>query len=175
MSEQPTEEKKDTLLSLLSDLEDADNGLVEFDPEKHRDMLITTELKIDAYKYVMMKYESRIEEINAEIKELTEIKRSLERKSESMKKALLWVLQQKGIEKFPGVKYVISVISKAKIVLDTEPNPAYYLNYPELVRREYSWDKRAFDAAFKSNPELAGLAHEEKTSYIQFKLKKGID
>lgn len=170
-----TEAKPDTLFSLLTDLENADSGLVEFNPEEHREKLLGAELKIDAYKYVLNKYESRIEEIAKEIAELTAVKRSLESKSTAMKSMVLWIFKQKQLEKFPGVKYVAQVISKKKIVIKTQPDARLYLDFPTLIRREYSWEKREFDKLFATVPQLKELATEETTDYIKFNLKKGIE
>jgi len=176
VAQEVTVNENDTLLSLLSDLENVDNGLLNFNPEEHRELLLKAELKIDAYKYMDVKYDSRIREVADEIKALTEIKRSLESKQTALRKTMIWVFKEKSIDKFSGVKYVASLISKTKIsIFRTEPDAPLYFKFPHLIKREYSWDKRAFDNEFKSNPELQNFATEEKSEYITFKLKKGLD
>lgn len=167
-------EKKDTLLSLLTDLENVDNGLIEFDPETHREVILKTSLKIDNYKYMLTKYDSRISEIAAEIAELTIAKSTLQKKQDALKAMMLYAFQEKSIDKFPGERYVASRISKEVVVIKQQPDPRTYLAYPNLVRREYSWDKRAFDSEFKTNESLKDFATVEKSEYIKFNLIKGV-
>jgi hypothetical protein len=168
--------KRDTLFSLLTDLERADGGLVEIDPEQHKDLLLSAELKIDAYKYIFQKYDSRITEVQAEIDELTAIKRTLQRRQESLRTLLLWIFKQKGIEKFPGVKYTAKFCERKKVSIKVEPDAKIYLAFPNLVKRSYVWDKAAFAREFKKNPDvLSEFATEEKSEFIQFVLNRSID
>lgn len=168
--------KGDTLFSLLTDLERADSGLVDVDPEEHRELLLSAELKIDAYKYILAKYESRIAEVQAEVDELTAIKRTLQRRQESLRALLLWVFKEKGIEKFPGVKYTAKHCERKKLSIKVEPDAKIYLAFPNLVKRNYAWDKAAFAREFKKNPNvLSEFATEEKSEFIQFVLNRSID
>lgn len=167
----------DSLLKLLTDLEQADTGLIEFDPEQHRETLLKAELKIDSYKYVLNRYASRISEIKDEIEELTAIKRTLENKQNNLLELLFWVMKQKNITKFPGQKYVVSLLKKKNIqIIADNPDSKTFLKFPGLIKRTYAWDKMALKKAYASDPiSYAGYAKEEEIEYIKFNLKKGLD
>lgn len=173
----PEAKKPDTLFSLLDALEQADEGLLQLKPEEHREALLKAELKIDAYKYVLMRYDSRITEIKNEIEELTAVKRTLEKRQESLKSLLLYILKEKGLEQFPGVKYVVKLMNRKKVsVIEREPNSMDFSEHPDLVKRTYSWDKRAVADAYRKNPELyKHYAVEDVSEFVQFNLRKGLD
>ena len=167
---------EDTLLKLLTSLEQADNALVDFDPEQHRETLLKAEVKIDSYKYILDRYTSRIAEIDADIEQLTAIKKTLQNRSNSLKDLLLWVLKQRGIDSFPGVKHVVKLMERKRISTLSEPDSSLFFKFPDLVKREYSWDKRAFDKAYIKDVETLGqYAKEDKTEYVQFYLNRSID
>jgi len=166
----------DTLFELLTSLERADSGLIEFDPEKHRETLINAEIKIDSYKYILTKYESKIEEIQDEIDQLQTIKNTLQRRSASFRSALVWILKEKKISQFPGVKWVVKLQQRKKISLLGEPDSKTFLALPSIVKRTYVWDKRAFDEAYKKDPQsLAAYAKEDVSEFVKFDLKRSID
>jgi hypothetical protein len=177
MTEPLDELKQDTLFSLLTDLEKADSGLVEFDPEQHRDLLLKAEVKIDSYKYILTKYDSRIAEISADIDELVEVKRSLQRRQNALRQLLLWIMKEKGLSEFPGMKFVVKLMRRKKIsIVMQEPDSKTFLKFPDLVKRTYCWDKKAFDKAFEKDPQsLEGYGIEDFSEYVQFVTKRGLD
>lgn len=167
---------EDTLLSLLTTLEQADAGLSEFNPNEHMEFLLKSELKIDSYHYILKKYESRITEVQAEIDELTSIKKSLQTRREGLKSMLIWVLKAKGLDQVPGVKHVVKLMQRKKISILAQADSTLFMKHPDIVKREYSWDKKAFDMAYLKDPQTFGqYASEDKTEYVQFYLKRGID
>jgi hypothetical protein len=171
------ETARDTLLKLLTDLEHADAGLIDFDPEKHHETLVKAEIKIDSYQYILQKYESRIAEIKSEIDQLAKIKSTLENRANSLEKTLLWIMKHRGLDMFPGVKHVLKIVKRKKVVMTVdEPDSQIFLKLPMLVKRNYCWDKRAFNRAFAADPNsLATYAKEEISESIKFDLKRTID
>jgi hypothetical protein len=153
-----------------------DNGLLEFDAEKHREQLLKAEIKIDGCHYIVKKYESRIAEVNAEIAELAAIKKTLTNRLDSFEKSMLWILKERGLDAFPGVKYVLKRMERKKIVMTVDPDSQAFLALPTVVKRSYVWDKKAFDKEYWKNPEALGkYAREDKSEYIQFSLNRSID
>lgn len=165
-------EQKRTLWQILTALEMADQELQS--SEVQMDLLQAAETKIDSFKYILTKLESRSKEIQNEIDELSEIKSSLQNKVKSIKALLLKVFKEKGIDKQPGLKYVASLVKKKNISITVEADSALALQYPKLITRSYKWDVNAFKKDLKRDPNLKKFAVEELSEQIRFTLKKGI-
>jgi hypothetical protein len=174
MSEEP---KKDTLFTLLCDLEKADEGLLNYDPEQHKELLLKAEIKIDSCRYFYKKYESRIEEIESDIKELMAIKKTLQNRKEAFKKSMIWVLKEKALKAFPGVNYILKLTKRKNIKpLIPIPDSSTYLAFQNLITRTYKWDRDALTKAYKKDPEsLKDYAIEEESESIKFSSKRNIN
>lgn len=170
------ERTEDTLFGLLTYLERSDQELIAFDVDLHKEALERAQLKVDNWKYILNRYESRISEIQREIDELVAVKKLLQQNESAAKRFLLWVLKAKSVDKFKGKRWLLNLRQRKKITAMKEPDTDAMLNFPELVKIGYSWDKKAFDEAFKKNPEsLAAYGKEDITEYIDFRLVKGIE
>ncbi len=151
--------------------------MIEFDPEKHRETLTKAEIKIDAYKYILTKYDSRMDEIQKEIDELQAIKNTLLRRSSALRDSLLWVMKERKLSQFPGMRWVLKLQKRKRITLvNPSPDSKTFLELPSLVKRTYVWDKKAFDAAYKKDPQsLAAYGKEEVSEFVKFDLNRSID
>lgn len=164
----------DSLNDLLSYLHKADEGLIEFDPEKHKETLLEAEIKIDSYKYILNKYDLAILDAKQNIEAYQAIKKTLENKAERLKNLLLWIMKSKQLNEISGQKHSVKLCSKDVIAITAEPSAATRLHHPDLVKVKYSWDKVAFDKAFKNSDELKSFAELTKTDFIKFSLKRSV-
>jgi hypothetical protein len=169
-----TPPKKRTFMELLQLLEQADEGMIEFSPDEIKEIGDNLREKVDSIKYVLDKLEAESERLKKNIDEFSAVKKSIDRNYESLETYVGVAMASNKWEKLVGEKFEINLKRSEKIVMTADPNSEIYLAFPDLAKREYAWDKRAFDAAFKARkyPELEKYCAIENKVKANFKVRK---
>jgi len=161
MEEKPTtptpEISEDMTLNMLfTTMNQVDNLLIDLTPEQMEALGAYCLKKIDNYKYIEEKYNNEIARIMLRVDEYNKIIKSLKSRLASLKEYLMFHVKQNG-GKLNGTEYTVSVttIKGAAVEIDKlfNPDQKVAINYPELVKKVYSWDKTALKAYLKSSPE----------------------
>lgn len=133
--------------------------------------------KIDGIKYFISKCEAESKRLAEDY--LIPIAKRKQACDNSVKTLKNWVTQTMIKQKYPyleGDLFKVKIQEKkgisenGGISLDAKS----FLKYKGLIKRSYSWDKKALGAAFKSDPEkYKNIATPTKTSFIRFSIKSG--
>lgn len=173
-AERVSENPKPSLYSLLSALKAVDDEMLEVSLDDQIDLIEGGRVKVDSYKYILDKlevqkifYEKRAEEIE---KSLQAIKGNIKR----LREHLVHALRTNGFDKFTGHEYVVTVRKAPPAVeVKTEPDAKLKIRFPDFVKTEYKWDKKAILARLKAGDPLAAeLAGLRESFYPQFSLVK---
>lgn len=124
--------------------------------------------KADGCAMIMKELDAKAEIIDKEIKRLQERKKSLENRSDWIKKSLQELMILSGKTKFKTTLFNFSIAKNpASVRLDTEDLaiiPERFLKYVEP-----SIDKTAIKDALKNGEDLTGIAHLEQTESLRIK------
>lgn len=124
--------------------------------------------KADGCAMIMKELDAKAEIIDKEIKRLQERKKSLENRSDWIKKSLQELMILSGKTKFKTTLFTFSIAKNpAAVRLDTEDAsiiPFRFLKYVEPII-----DKTAIKDALKNGEDLTGIAHLEQTESLRIK------
>lgn len=170
--------EKLSLHELLDIMTRTDEGLIEL-AESELDMVGTlTAEKVDNIKSFRDFVLARAEVLAEQAKELFEAKKQLENLADRLTKNVTFNMQAQNFKKLPGYKYQVALREKDKIEIKCEPNSQLYAQFPELIKREYSWRKKEFDAFVSKEDapaELKNICDVKKTNYCVFTVNKGVN
>lgn len=124
--------------------------------------------KADGCAMIMKELDAKAEIIDKEIKRLQERKKSLENRSDWIKKSLQELMILSGKTKFKTTLFTFSIAKNpAAVRLDTEDLaiiPERFLKYADPTI-----DKTAMKEAIKNGEDLSGIAHLEQTESLRIK------
>ena len=167
------EEQKQSFWDLLNLLEQIDECVVQLSPEEISRVLEKSQLKVDTYKYVLDKLKSHAEYLGQRAAEFAAAMQATENHVKRLKAHLVWVLEQKGTDRWPGKDYQIKLVATQSIQPQIEPNSRLSLKFPDCVKRSYSWDKKALKEALQ-DPEspLQDYAKVQTNKSIRFSVRR---
>ena len=168
--------QKLSLHELLDIMTRTDEGLIDLNGSEQDLVGVLTAEKVDNIKRFRDFVLARAEVLNQQAKELSEAKRQLEGLAERLTKNVAYNMAAQNFKKLPGNNYQVSLQERSKIVIKIEPNSQLFAQYPEIIKREFSWIKKEFDAAVKKEDapiELKNLCEITKTQFATFTVNKG--
>lgn len=159
------------ILELFQALEDADNELVEFLPDSHKDLMEDAKTKVDAYYFLLERFDEREESLRKLQKKTVERISKVMASRERVKDYLKFCARQFNIKKFTGNEFQFTVSTRKMVEITA--NPEDFKDHP-FVRQDikYRWSRPDVEMVFKTNPEsLAGIAAEKDVESIRFNLR----
>lgn len=154
------------LYNALIETADEETGEVDVDISAAlADVQGSFEEKAVATATVVRMLNNTADDVNAEIKRLTGMKKHLERETERVKDYLTQVCEMTGTESIKGISASISFRKSEQTIIDNEEAiPDEYMT----VKTTYTPNKTAIKAAIKAGKEIDG-AHIEVVKNIQIK------
>lgn len=147
-------------VSILSELDDMDGELT---PELEQRLTISEkelQTKASCYGVVIHDYDSKINAIDAQIKRLTELKKSYNGKVEVLKSNISNAMQLFGVDKIESDLVKLSFRKSESVeIVDEKMIPKDYI----VGKMTYTVSKQAINEAIKSGKVVSGA--ELKTNY----------
>lgn len=163
---------KRTLDDILSAIKDSVDGLREFNPDDVSDL----KDKVDSYKAIDDEYVLRIDGLEKEVRRISEIKASLQINRAKLRETMDFHMKTHDYKSLPGDRFQVTRITKTEVDYTLpEASTTYFKHYPDLMKREYSWNKTQVKNVILANPkEYKKLGKIVERSHIQFSLRKGL-
>ena len=157
----PLYEIREDILALI-DKVDPDTGEVLFDPEALDALMVERDEKIESVALAIKNIKAEGDAIAAEIKTLTDRKRVLDNKAESIKS---YLKRQLDGEKFSSPRVAVSYRNASSVKID---ELKFWDNHPAdaFVRRTEEPNKKAISDALKNGVNIPGASLETNTSII---------
>jgi len=160
-----------TILDLLQSLDDMDNELTEFSPTAHKEIMENTKEKVDAYYFVLQRFEEREAALRKIQKETCEKIARVMQARERVKDYLKFCSKHFNLNKFTGNDFQFTVSTRR--MLEITARPEDFKDHPFVTEtKSYKWSRPDVEAEFRANPEsLAGIAQEKEVESIRFGLR----
>lgn len=145
-----------------------DNSLIELTEDQMKQLGEMCLQKVDNYKYIEEKYEGEIARIKGRVEHYSSILKNLNSRLASLKEHLMFHVKHNGYDgKLFGDEWVavVSTIKNSAVEIEKgyDPDQKIAINYPNLVRKKYEWDKTQLKAYLKQNfPTEEGYWYGDK-------------
>ena len=168
-------EQTRSLWDLLDLLEKIDEGILNLSIPEQESILKESQVKIDRYKAVIDRLENHSRFLGERAAEFTDQKRIVDSKVKRIKEYLIRVLRLKGTDRWTGETFQVKIANSEAVHAIAEPNSALSLQFPKLVNRRYSWDKRALkEELSKEKSPLHKFARIIKNENVKFSFRKPV-
>lgn len=170
--------QKLSLHELLDIMTRMDEELIELSTTEQDLVGVLTVEKVDNIKNFKDFVEARSKVLAAQAKELSTAKKQLENLVDRIEKNVAFNMAAQNFKRLPGNNWKVSLRNNEKIVIKIEPNSQLFVQYPDLINREYSWKKREFDAfvtAENAPEELKKICEISKSQSAVFSANKGVN
>lgn len=171
------ETPKLSLNQLLLKMTEVDDGMLELSLDDQIELIDAGKIKVDNYKYFIDKVDAQAELFKKWEREFREKKQVMENLSKRIKDHMIWSMNNNGFKKFTGERYVVTIRrAKSSVVVTSKPTPEMMLDFSDLIRTKYEWEKDKIATALKTgNEDVAQFASFKENYSAKFEVNKGID
>ena len=162
-----------TLNDLLTNLRDAEDGVIALSPEQLTIALGSVKDKVDSTFEVISRLESEVLRLSEIAKEFTAKKKTVENQVKRLKEYVQYSMESDGTTELLGDKHRLRLMDRKGLkVSEMEISSTLFLEFPEVIRRNYSFDKNLLKEKYKENPEKYGeLVSPSTSTSLKFTVK----
>ena len=165
-----------SLRQLLDKLTDVDAQMGDLDLDLEEDLIECGAIKIDNYKYLIDKMETQVLFLKAREKEYAEARKHVENTIDRMFARVLNAMTD-GVKKYQqleGNQWKVRLHkSKAAVETKVEASAKLRVQFPDLIKAEYSWQKNAIYKAIQAgSTDLEPIASLRETVSPRFSINK---
>lgn len=159
-----------TLNTLLTSLREAEDGLIEIDL---KEVLGSIKGKVDNTFEVLDRLESDSERMGKMAKAVQARKKSIDNQIKRLKDYVQFSMEEDGTTELLGETHKLKLYSRKGFkVKSQEVDSELFMKYPEVITREYSFQKTILKEKFKAEPEVYGdLMEPSESKHIRFTVK----
>jgi hypothetical protein len=162
-----------TLNDLLTNLRDAEDGVIALSPEQLTIALGSVKDKVDSTFEVISRLESEVLRLSEIAKEFTAKKKTVENQVKRLKEYVQYSMESDETTELLGDKHRLRIMTRKGLkVSEREISSTLFLEFPEVINRVYSFDKNLLKEKFKANPEkYAELVSPSLSTSLKFTVK----
>jgi hypothetical protein len=178
MDDKPADNK--TFADLMRSLKDYDDGIIILSNQEAGAVIGDISNKVDALADLNTRFKAEEDRVDGIIKEFQEKKKQIQNAHKRFKEYIVYSMEASQATKVPGELYSLSIQSRSyikpqQIEISTDLYVTLNLQKDGVVKREYSFDSKAFAALCDENPEvLAQYGETTVSTFPMFRAKKGI-
>ena len=148
--EERTFVKPTTLDELLKALCLIDEAMLELDLEDQQVLMEDGKIKVDNYKYLKNKMDAMLVELKSKENEYRTARQSIEKQIDRLMSNMTKAMVDNGFEMFTGNQYKGSIRYYDSVAMQVaKPEDRHAIEFPELVRTTYSWNKKEITPLLK--------------------------
>jgi hypothetical protein len=137
------------------------------------DTLGSVKDKVDGIFEVLDKLDSESERMGRLAKSFSVRKKALDNQTKRLKQYVLYSMDMDGTTCLFGETHKIGLHSRKSMkVKDIEVDSELFMEYPEVITREYRFEKNVLKDKYKADPKkYEELMEESETKHIKFSVK----
>ena len=162
-----------TLNDLLTTLREAEDGIINMDKEALQSILGNVRHKVDNIFEVMDRLESESDRMARLSKSFAIKKKSLDNQLKRLKEYVLYSMELDEATELYGEVYKLKLYNRKSMkVKDIDVDSILFMEYPEVIKREYSFEKNVLKDKYKADPEkYESLMESSQTKHVKFSVK----
>ena len=160
---------------MLETLRQVEDSLVEMTDESVKELLGDVKGKVDSIYEVITRMQSEEVRLKEAAAKLTDRARNMKNSVARLKSFCLFAMKADGTSELMGKNFDVKLNKRVTPTVKSQNiTPDMYMDLNEikdgLVKREYSFDKKAMTDLFKASPEKIGeYIHLNESESISFK------